>query len=89
MVGHTYLGRCIEGFNSYEAGFRTLLLHFQEGNENEYTMEGMNLCFGGISERFGDYSIDSVLLVFFLRASFITSILLSSQTLQAMSSICF
>ena len=64
MVGDTYLGRCLAGFNPDKAGFGTLPPHFREGTENEDVMEGMRLCFGGILDRFGGEGIEGALLLF-------------------------
>lgn len=64
MIGDTYLGRCLAGFNPDQPGFGMLPPHFSEGTENKYVMEGMRLCFGGIIDSFEGSGIEGCLLLF-------------------------
>jgi hypothetical protein len=64
MVGDTYLGRCLAGFNPDEPGFGVLPPHFRAGTENPLVMEGLSLCFGRIIDGFGDIGIEGALLLF-------------------------
>ena len=64
MVGDTYLGRCLAGFNPDEPGFGVLPPHFRVGTENPLVMEGMSLCFGRIIDGFGGCGIEGALLLF-------------------------
>ncbi|KAL3765640.1 hypothetical protein ACHAW5_000323 [Stephanodiscus triporus] len=64
MIGDTYLGRCLAGFNPDEPGFGVLPPHFRVGTENALVMEGMRLCFGRIIDGFGGTGIEGVLLLF-------------------------
>ena len=64
MVGDTYLGRCLAGFDPDLPGFGVLPPHFKEGIENEYVREGMQLCYGKILERYSGTGIEGALLLF-------------------------
>ena len=64
MIGDTYLGRCLAGFDPDKPGFGVLPPHFREGMENHHINEGMQLCFGGILENFGGSGIEGALLLF-------------------------
>ena len=64
MIGDTYLGRCLAGFDPDQPEFGTLPLHFREGTENPLILEAMRLCFGGIIDRFGGVGIEGALLLF-------------------------
>jgi len=63
MVGDTYTGRCLAGFNPDMLGFGILPPHFTAGTENEYIKEGMRLCFGNIIDHFGGTGIEGTLLL--------------------------
>ena len=63
MVGDTYLGRCLAGFNPDECGFGILPPHFTAGTENVYVKEGMRLCFGIIIDGFVGTGIEGTLLL--------------------------
>ena len=64
MIGDTYLGQCLAGFDPDKAGFGMLPPHFKEGTENPFIMEGLQLCFGAILLRFGGARIKGALLLF-------------------------
>jgi hypothetical protein len=64
MIGDTYLGRCLAGFNPDEPGFGMLPSHFKVGRDNVHVEEGMRLCFGGILDRFSGGGIEGALLLF-------------------------
>lgn len=64
MIGDTYLGRCLAGFDPDLPGFGVLPPHFKVGMENDIVREGMNLCFGGILEKFPGEGIEGALLLF-------------------------
>ena len=64
MIGDTYLGRCLAGFNPDEPGFGALPPHFRVGMENALVMEGMRLSFGRIIDGFGGTGIEGALLLF-------------------------
>ena len=64
MIGDTYLGRCLAGFDPDKPGFGTLPPHFKEFTENPHIMEGLRLCFGGIMDRLGGEGIKGALLLF-------------------------
>ena len=63
MIGDTYLGQCLAGFNPNQPGFGMLPPHFSEGTENTFIMEGTCLCFGGIIDGFEGASIEGCLLL--------------------------
>lgn len=64
MIGDTYLGRCLAGFDPDEPDFGMLPPHFKEGMGNPLITEAMELCFGVILKRFGGQGIEGVLLLF-------------------------
>ena len=64
MIGDTYMGRCLAGFNPDGPGFGVLPPHFRVGTENPLVMEGMKLCFGRIIDGFGGSGIEGALLLF-------------------------
>jgi hypothetical protein len=61
MVGDTYLGQCLAGFNPDEPGFGALPPHFRVGTENPLVIEGMSL---RIIDGFGGSGIEGALLLF-------------------------
>ena len=64
MIGDTYLGRCLAGFDPDLTGFGVLPLHFSAGMANEFVREGVHLCFGSILEQFPGEGIEGALLLF-------------------------
>ncbi len=64
MIGDTYLGRCLAGFDPDEPGFGVLPPHFSKGADNPHIQEGMRLYFGGILGRFSGDGIEGALLLF-------------------------
>ncbi len=62
LVGDTYLGRILAGFDPDGVDIDTLPPHFREGMENKYIEEAMKLTFGSILERFP--TMQSCLLLF-------------------------
>ena len=62
IIGDTYLGRILAGFDPDGEDFDTLPPHFKEGTENKYIAEAMTITFGQILKKFP--AMQSCLLLF-------------------------